>query len=140
MTRGQTPHLKKAFLEAFRKNGNVSESASSIGIDRKLHYRWLDKDQKYFKAFTDAEAEAVDVLEKEARRRGQEGVEEPVFYLGKEVGKVRKYSDTLLIFLLKGARPEKYRERYEVAGPGGGPVRILVTYEDSPKPAEPKKS
>ena len=27
---------------------------------------------------------------------------------------VREFSDTLLIFLLKGAMPEKYRERHEI--------------------------
>ena len=29
---------------------------------------------------------------------------------------MRKYSDTLLIFLLKGLRPEKYKERMELKG------------------------
>jgi hypothetical protein len=32
---------------------------------------------------------------------------------------VREYSDTLLIFLLKGLRPAKYRERYDVAVEAG---------------------
>ena len=31
-------------------------------------------------------------------------------------GTVRRYSDVLLIFLLKGLRPEQYRERYEIKG------------------------
>ena len=70
-------------------------------------------------AFEDAMEEAADLLESEARRRAHDGVEEPVFgSLGGnqgsgEVGRIRKYSDTLLIFLLKGARPDKYRERQE---------------------------
>ena len=34
------------------------------------------------------------------------------------------YSDTLLIFLLKGLRPQKYRERYEHTGANGGPIAI----------------
>lgn len=59
--------------------------------------------------------EALDVgagaLEDEAVRRAYVGVEEPLFYQGKQCGTVRKYSDTLLIFLLKGAKPAKYRER-----------------------------
>ncbi len=44
------------------------------------------------------------------------GTEKPVFGsmgqgLGSgEVGRIREYSDTLLIFLLKAAQPEKYRE------------------------------
>ena len=31
-----------------------------------------------------------------------------------QVGTVREYSDTLLIFLLKGWKPEKYKDRREV--------------------------
>ena len=38
-----------------------------------------------------------------------------MFWQGQVVGAVRKYSDTLLIFLLKSRRPEIYRERAEVA-------------------------
>lgn len=39
---------------------------------------------------------------------------------------VRKYSDTLAIFLLKGANPEKFRERTsaEISGPGGKPIEL----------------
>ena len=36
-----------------------------------------------------------------------------MFYKGAVCGHVRRYSDTLLMFLLKAHRPEKYRERYE---------------------------
>ena len=69
------------------------------------------------------------------RRRAVEGVEEPVgWYKGEAGGVVRKYSDTLLIFLLKGRKPEMYRERYEHSGPGGRPVftrivRVVVRAE-----------
>ena len=55
----------------------------------------------------------MDDLELEARRRAVEGTERPVFYQGGEVGYVREYSDTLLIFLLKAHRPNKFRERVE---------------------------
>ena len=54
----------------------------------------------------------TDALEDEALRRAFHGSERPVFQ-GKElVGYVRDYSDTLLIFMLKARRPEKYRERF----------------------------
>jgi hypothetical protein len=36
-----------------------------------------------------------------------------------EPGLVREYSDTLLIFLLNGLRPAKYRERYDVVVEAG---------------------
>jgi len=39
-----------------------------------------------------------------------ERVEEPVFWQWHEVGRIHKYSDTLLIFTMKGAMPERLRE------------------------------
>ena len=53
-------------------------------------------------------------------------------YLGEVVTKVRKYSDTLLIFLLKAHRPKKYREtiHHAVTGEDGGPVRHIIEAED----------
>ena len=60
---------------------------------------------------------AADVLEAEACRRAVEGVEKPVgWYKGEPGGYVREYSDILTIFLLKGLRPEKYRDRVEMRG------------------------
>jgi hypothetical protein len=51
---------------------------------------------------------------------------------------VREYSDTLLIFLLKGARPQKYRDnvRQEVSGPNGAPLiptKIVIEVVPTPK-------
>ncbi|HET8626735.1 MAG TPA: hypothetical protein VFL91_04920 [Thermomicrobiales bacterium] len=87
-------HLKKrAFLAAFAENGNASRAAALAGVHRAQHYRWLAADPDYAAAFREAREHAADRLEEEARRRALAG------------------SDTLLIFLLKGARPEKYAER-----------------------------
>jgi len=52
-----------------------------------------------------------DALEDEAIRRAHDGTMKPVFHGGKKVGEVREYSDKLLIFLLKGCKPEKYAVR-----------------------------
>ena len=107
---------KRAFLAAYRKTGNVRLACTAAQIGRSSHYRWLD-DSDYAEQFEQAKKEAVDVLEAEARRRAVEGWEEPVgWYKGQAGGTVRRYSDTLLIFLLKGAAPRKYRERMEVSG------------------------
>ena len=53
-------------------------------------------------------------------------MEEPVFYQGEVVGSVRKFSDTLLMFLLKGNRPDKYKDRVskEIAGKDGGAIQV----------------
>ncbi len=121
-------HSKKqaAFLTAYALTGNITTAAIAAQIDRKRHYEWLNNDLNgtYAAAFAAAREQAADLLEQEARRRAVEGWDEPVFYQGEPVGAVRKYDSTLLIFLLKGIRPEKYRERAAVehTGKGGGPI------------------
>jgi hypothetical protein len=89
------------------------------GIDRGTHYDWLRKDREYRAQFEAATDQAAQALEDEAVRRAYEGVERPVYQMGKQVGVIREYSDTLLIFLLKGLRPAKYRERYDVVVDAG---------------------
>jgi hypothetical protein len=54
-------------------------------------------------------------------------VTEGVYYKGKPVGVKRIYSDALLMFLLRGARPEKYRTGVELTGPNGGPLEAGLT-------------
>lgn len=117
-----------AFIEALCDTGNVSESAKEAQVSRMYVYEQRRADQLFATAWDDALDQASDLLEKEARRRAHDGWDEPVFGsmgtgLGSgEVGTVRKYSDTLLIFLLKGARPEKYRDRHEITGKDGTPL------------------
>lgn len=103
-------------LAALAKTGNVTQAARAAKVGRATHYEWLAEDPEYASAAAGAMEEAADLLEAEAQRRAVTGVLEPVFHQGKKVATVRKYSDTLLIFLLKGAKPEKYKERTELSG------------------------
>jgi hypothetical protein len=90
-------HPKKAaMLSALAKTGNISASARAADIGRTTHYDWLQSDPAYAAAVETALEEAIEVLEAVARQRAVHG------------------SDTLLIFLLKSLRPERYRERYQV--------------------------
>ena len=86
---------------------------------------WLEGDPDYRKQFEQSRKRIVQLLEDEALRRAVEGVEKPISVNG-ETKIIREYSDTLLIFLLKGAAPEKYRERYEhaISGPNGDPIQV----------------
>ena len=116
-------HLKKrAFLTVYVKTATISKAAHAAKISRSSHYEWLKKDPKYVVAFTEAQEEATEGLEAEARRRAVDGWLEPVFYQGELVARVRKFSDTLLIFLLKGARPGKYRENVRLSGDDAQPL------------------
>jgi hypothetical protein len=128
---------RDAFLAAFRATASVTRAAEAAGIERQLHYRWLE-DEDYSLAFDEAKQEAAQTLEDEAIRRAHEGILEPVIYQGQvcyepqrekdgspkrdangyiKLSKnplvVRKQSDALLTFLLKGHKPEKYRESFK---------------------------
>lgn len=101
-------------------------AARRVGISRRGVYQHREASTDFAEAWDDALEEACDLLEGEARRRAYEGTQEPVFYKGEECGRIRKYSDTLTIFLLKAHRPEKYRENFKVehSGPAGGAIPI----------------
>jgi hypothetical protein len=125
-----------AFLAAYSQCCNLTEAARIAKTSRSQHYDWMDADESYPAAFALAHEEGCELLEFEARRRAMEGTEEPVIHQGVAMwdpkrdksgnfvkdkdGKivyerpltVRRFSDTLLIFLLKAARPEKYRDNF----------------------------
>ena len=123
---GRPGDWKTLFLEALEKTGMVGRSAVSAGVLHTTACHEKKKDAEFARAWEDALDKATVLLEDEARRRATEGVDEPVFYQGDECGAIRRYSDTLLIFMLKGLRPEKYRERIsqELSGPNGGPIEL----------------
>ncbi len=107
----RTPKKQRKFLETLCETANVRLACQSASLSRSAVYHWRKSDSLFAEAWAEAMEIAADVLEAEARRRAYEGVEEPVgFYKGEPSATVRRYSDTLLIFLLKAARPEKYRD------------------------------
>ena len=116
---------KRAFLVALSETGNITGASKITGIARKTHYNWMQTDSDYAAAYKVALEQAAENLESEARRRAVQGTSKPVFYKGEECGVVQEYSDTLLIFLLKGAMPEKYAERYQ----GNVDHNVTVTFE-----------
>jgi len=125
----KTAASQAAFLAAYAENGTIRHAATAAGIGRRTHYDWLDSDPDYVDAFDDAQQEAGEALEIEARRRATEGVEVPVYFRDKKIGTIRKFSDVLLIFLLNGIFPEKYRARNstELTGRNG---RDLIPISD----------
>ncbi len=119
---------KIAFLEELSKTGNVSASARMAGISRVTAYANRESNEEFAALWDDAIEIATDALELEARRRALEGTIKPVFYQGVSCGQIQEYSDTLMIFLLKAHRPDKFREQssVEVTGKGGAPFTVKV--------------
>jgi hypothetical protein len=117
------------FLKAYATAGTVRSACALARVGRRTHYTWLEHDETYQAWFREAQDDVADKLEQEAMRRAHDGVRKPVYQGGKRVGFIQEYSDVLLIFLLKGLRPEKYRERFEHSGTGKGgaiPMELQV--------------
>lgn len=113
----RTPEKYEKFLETLRKTGgNIARACKAEGIGRSTAYEWKEKDKEFSKQWDEAIQDGLDELEQEARRRAFKGLRQAVFYKGEVVGYEREYSDTLMIFLLKGGRPEKYKDRSEISG------------------------
>ncbi len=128
-----TDRARTQFLEVFARTCNVTHAARSAGISRSRVYDIRKENAEFAAAWDEAEETAVDSLEGEARRRALEGIDEPIVYQGEIQrdgdGKpvtIKKYSDTLLMFLLKAHRPEKYRERFDIKGDGKGDAPMTV--------------
>jgi hypothetical protein len=94
---------REPFLAAFRRSGNVRAACEVAGVARQVVYRWRERDETFAEAWVEAKAEAIEVLEHEAHRRAMNS------------------SDTLMIFLLKAAKPEVYREGHL---PGSAAVEL----------------
>ena len=65
-----------------------------------------------------------DTLTQEVYRQAVEGIDEPVYYQGKLVDTVKKYSPILLMFLLKREDPS-YRDSYRAPEDDSGKVSLV---------------
>ncbi len=122
-----TPAKKNKFLKILAETGNISESSKAININRNHMVKIRERDKPFSELWDQAINVGVDTLESEARRRAYNGVDEPVFYRGDICGTIKKYSDTLLIVLLKANRPEKYQEKYQLGVPSN--VKGSIKFE-----------
>lgn len=116
--RNRTPRRDKRFFEALTHGFGVTEAANRAGYSRRSAYDYRNKYPDFADQWEEAVQTHIESMELEADRRALEGVEESVFYKGTECGRVRRFSDNLLMFRLKALAPNKYRERQEVKHAG----------------------
>jgi len=116
-----TRDRQQRFVEALAETGNVTAAVRVAGTSRTRAYELRKTDEAFAAAWDEAEQIAADKLEAETWRRAVEGVEEPLVSGGKLVRDdndqpiaIRRYSDQLLIALLRAHRPEKFRDRSAV--------------------------
>lgn len=139
------------FLEHLKQSANMAESCRAVGVKYSTMCYLRQTDADFAASVDDALEQAFDYLEAEARRRAFHGVQEPVVHQGQlayvmerhvdEEGvvamrpvldgngqpvplTVRKYSDSLAMFLLKGYRRRTFGDKQEISGPDGGPIAV----------------
>lgn len=100
LTPKKAPRTSGAWIEPFlhnlRNTANVRAACNAAGIRRPVAYDRRDSHPEFAARWEQAMEEACDILEFVARKRAFET------------------SDTLLIFLLKAHRPERFADRLQV--------------------------
>lgn len=119
---------KLVFIKALATSPNVTAAARKAKIARQYAYEARDNDPAFKAAWDEALASSLDAAEGELYRRAVKGTISKRYYDkdGKLLNVDREYSDTLLIFLLKAHKPEKYREtvRNELTGANGEAIQV----------------
>lgn len=93
-------HWKNAFLAALENTGSVTAAAEAAGVHRTAAYKQRSGDKAFSQQWDEAIDQGADALEDAARKRAFAG------------------SDLLLMFLLKGLRPQRWRESRATIPPG----------------------
>ena len=119
------------FFEVLSQTANVTKACKAANVNRVSAYDRKRFDKEFHEKWERAYALGYDVLEEEAQRRAFEGCTKPVFYKGDICGYILEYSDTLTSLLLKGRKPEIFRDRTEVTMNGGdGRTKKELTDEE----------
>lgn len=124
---------RETFLHELAETCMVSKAAEAAGVSRSTVYLERERNEEFAQRWADIDEAVIETLEEEAKRRALQGVTEPVVSAGKRLGTVQKYSDSLMMFLLKAKRPHVYRERVDVAHSGevkGGKVIFVAPDAD----------
>ena len=117
---------RKRFLQNYVEFGTITQAADASGIHRLTHFTWMKKFEDYPEQFENAKQEFADKVESELLHRAVTGLVRHKFYKGQPIqykdpatGKVVPYterepSDNLLMFWLKGRRPEIFKDLREL--------------------------
>jgi hypothetical protein len=114
------------FLDALAETCNVSLSCQRAGIGRTVAYDYRKQNKRFAAAWARALEIGVGSLEDEAIRRARDGTDKGIYHDGKWIATEKRYSDTLLIFLLKAHKPDVYNppQKLEHTGKGGGVIEL----------------
>jgi hypothetical protein len=121
-----TPEVREAFISMLGEIPNVTVISKLFGVHPSNVYRMREKDESFDNACREAMNQGYDLIEEEARRRAVDGVDEPVFFQGELVSTQKKYSDKLLLALLKAYKPKKFNPGAKISVGDG--EKISMTF------------
>lgn len=124
---------RDAVIEQLEAGYTMTRACEIVKLPWVTYQRWRTADPEFKKASDDAYDRGSDRFTDEVRRRAVEGTDRPVYYKGEQVGSIREFSDTLLMFELKKRRPE-YRDHVNVQHSGGLDITKLVADLDKKEP------
>lgn len=108
-----TAKKRDEFLSIVADGHSITYAARLVGMSRSRVYAIREVDAEFAEALEQAVQEGSEALEDVALSRAIEG------------------SDTLLMFLLKGRMPEKYKDRVQQDTNVSGDIKIIVEYADA---------
>src|SRR5580765_1760406 len=107
-----------AFLTSYAANGDVQKALKAGGITRVQLRKWQEVDEAFSLRFHNAETEAIELLEAEARTRAVAGSQlvRRVYRHGMLYEEIHEWrpSDAMLTKLLQAHKPEKYGDKLTV--------------------------
>jgi len=117
-------HAKEQFLLFVARSGQLVSSAAQTGVSSQTIRNHREADPAFDERVKDAVERYRDSVDAEIKRRGIDGIEEPVFYQGVVVGWLRRYSDALALAHAKAHDP-RYRERTQLDIKHSGGVMVV---------------
>lgn len=127
------PEIQETFLDLYREWGSIRKCAEALGISTATVYLHRNADPDFDEECIQCEEDFADMVDESITERAIKGVQEPVVYQGKIMKDdnnnpilVTRQSDRLAELVIKAQKPDKYRERREITGPGGGEFTIAV--------------
>lgn len=124
---GFTVERQRRFLEALAATGSISEAAQMVGVARQTLYRHRNgpNGEAFRLAWDRAQQCTGAMLGDVAIERALNGVEEPVFWKGEQVGTRRRYNDKLLMFMLRARTPFAFAPLPDIRGFTDGETHAL---------------
>lgn len=136
-TRGRPTRYCKAIVEQARKlcalGATDEDLADFFGVNESTINRWKKKYPEFLDALSEGKGDADTQVEQSLFSRAM-GYSHPEVKLFLHEGKVIEHivekhyppDTTACIFWLKNRQPQKWRDRKEVTGEGGGPIEMLT--------------